>query len=233
MTYADRIRSALPALRGRIAHAAECSGRTADDVRLIAVTKSHPIEAAQAAVECGLLDLGENRPEELEWKVGALRVAGVRWHMIGHVQRRKVAKVVGRANLVHSVDSLRLAERFSRVAVEAASTVEILVQVNVSGEEAKGGVDRSSAVDDVLGICALPGLTVQGLMTMAPFVDDEKTVRGVFCALRRLHEELTEQDGYVGTELSMGMTNDFEVAIEEGSTMVRVGTALFGPRPAH
>jgi PLP dependent protein len=232
MTYVERIRSALPGLRERIARSAERSGRGADDVRLIAVTKSHPIEAAEAAVECGLLELGENRPEELEWKVEALKAPGLRWHMIGHVQGRKVPRVVGRAGLVHSIDSLRLAERFSRVASEAGDSVEVLLQINVSGEEAKGGLERPSAVECALQICGLPGLVVRGLMTMAPFVNDESTVREAFRGLRGVHEKLLMQDGYEGTVLSMGMTNDFEIAIEEGSSMIRVGTALLGPRPA-
>lgn len=232
MTYAERIRSSLPELRDRIARAAERSGRGPSEVRLITVTKSHPIEAAEAAVACGLLDLGENRPEELEWKVEALRAPGLRWHMIGHVQTRKVSRLVGPTYLVHSIDSLRLAEKFSRAATQVGATVDVLVQVNVSGEEAKGGLAGPSAAEGVMEICELPGVVVRGLMTMAPFVDDEGIVRPVFRGLRELHAGLLEQDGYEGRELSMGMTNDFEVAIEEGSTMVRVGTALLGPRPA-
>jgi PLP dependent protein len=231
MTYVSRIRSALPEIRERMARAAERSGRGPHSVRLITVTKSHPIEAAAAAVECGLLELGENRAEELEWKTDALDAPGLQWHMIGHVQGRKVNKLVGRADLVHSIDSVRIAERFSRVVVESHTNVEVLVQVNVSGEEAKSGLDADRALDEVLGICALPGMIVRGLMTMAPFVRDESVVRGAFCGLRRIHERLLGHDEYEGTELSMGMTNDFEVAIEEGSTMIRVGTALLGPRP--
>lgn len=230
MTYADRIRSSLPELRERIARAAERSGRGVDDIRLIAVTKSHPIEAAEAAVRCGLLELGENRPDELEWKAEALREPGLRWHMIGHVQRRKVSGLIGRADWVHSIDSLRLAEKFSRLAVEDGVTVNVLVQMNVSGEEAKGGLAGPGAVDEVLKICALPGVSVGGLMTMAPFVNDDDILRRTFCGLRECHEGLLKQSGYDGRELSMGMTNDFEIAVEEGSTMIRVGTALLGPR---
>jgi len=228
--YSERVENALPGLRERIARAAERSGRDASSVRLIAVTKAHPMEAVQAAVAHGLLDLGENRPEELEWKVDELGASDVRWHMIGHVQRRKVQSLVRRANLVHSIDSVRLAERLDRVASAEDMTFDVLIQVNVSGEEAKGGFTLRTAAEEISKVLELPGVSVRGLMTMAPFVNDECILRDAFKGLRELQETLGRNDTYEGTELSMGMTNDFEIAIEEGSTMIRVGTALFGPR---
>jgi pyridoxal phosphate enzyme (YggS family) len=228
--YSEHVRNALPGLRDRIARAAERSGRDGDAVRLIAVTKAHPIEAVHAAIENGLKDLGENRPEELEWKVQALGPTDVCWHMIGHVQRRKVPRLVGCADLVHSVDSVRLAERFDRVGEEAERTFDVLIQVNVSGEDTKSGFTRTTAPEGVREILELPRVRVKGLMTMAPFVHDECVLRDTFRSLRELHEVLGQDGRYEGSELSMGMTNDFEIAIEEGSTMIRLGTALFGPR---
>jgi len=228
--YSQRIQENLPELRGRMARAAERSGRTPDEVRLVAVTKSHPLEAVRAALEHGLTDLGENRVGELEWKTSQVEDDRARWHMIGHVQRRKAPRLIGRADLIHSVDSMRLANRFDRVA-EDGHVFQVLVQANVSGEDAKGGFEGPGAVEKILEVCELPGLNVRGLMTMAPFVEDEAVLRGTFSRLRELHEALSAHDAYGGSELSMGMTNDFEFAIEEGSTMVRIGTALLGPRP--
>jgi PLP dependent protein len=228
--YSEHVENALPALRERIARAADRSGRDASSVRLIAVTKAHPMEAVHAAIEHGLRDLGENRPEELEWKVEALGASDVRWHMIGHVQRRKVPRVVAGAHLVHSIDSVRLAERFDRVAEAEGTTCDVLIQVNVSGEDAKSGFTLQTAAEGISEVLELPGLGVRGLMTMAPFVNDERILRDAFRGLRELHETLGREEAYAGTELSMGMTNDFEIAIEEGSTIIRVGTALFGPR---
>ena len=228
--YSQRIEDNLPGLRERIAAAAERSGRSAEDVRLVAVTKSHPLEAVRAALDAGLDDLGENRVGELEWKTTEITDERARWHMIGHVQRRKAPRLIGRADLIHSLDSVRLAERYDRVA-EDGHVFEVLVQANVSGEDAKYGFEGPETVEKILEVCELPGLRVRGLMTMAPFVEDEAVLRTTFVRLRELHETLAEHDAYEGTELSMGMTNDFEIAIEEGSTMVRIGTALLGPRP--
>ncbi len=232
-TYDERITASLPEIRDRISHAAERSGRTLDEITLVAVTKAHPIEAVQAAISHGLLDLGENRTEELEWKRASVKEGRARWHMIGHVQRRKAPRLVGMADLVHSIDSVRLAERLSRAAVEAGVVVPVLAQVNTSGEESKAGFQGGAVKDEVSRVLALPGLEVRGLMTMAPFTDDEAALRRTFEGVRILHEELRASEGYGGDHLSMGMTNDFEIAIEEGSTMIRIGTALFGRRMAH
>ena len=171
---------------------------------------------------------------ELAAKVKALgeRAAAPRWHMVGHLQRRKAPRVIGICDLLHSVDTVRLAERLDRFVPPGAAPLPVLVQVNTSGEAAKSGIAPDEAREAVHRITELPGLSVRGLMTMAPFTDRERILRGAFRSLRRLHEELDSLEGYRGEHLSMGMTNDFAVAIEEGSTMVRIGTALLGPRPS-
>ncbi len=229
-TYDERVTASLPKIQDRISEAAGRSGRSSEEVTLVAVTKAHPIEAVQAALSHGLFDLGENRMEELAWKHATVEDGRAQWHMIGHVQRRKAPRLVGIADLVHSIDSVRLAERLSRAAVEAGEVVPVLVQVNTSGEESKGGFQGGGLRDEVLNVLVLPGLEVRGLMTMAPFTSVEASLRRTFEGVRILHEELRAFEGYCGDHLSMGMTNDFEIAIEEGSTMIRIGTALFGKR---
>jgi len=229
-TYDERVTESLPKIQDRISEAAGRSGRSSEEVTLVAVTKAHPIEAVQAALSHGLFDLGENRTEELAWKHATVEDGRAQWHMIGHVQRRKAPRLVGIADLVHSIDSVRLAERLSRAAVEAGEVVPVLVQVNTSGEESKGGFQGGGLKDQVLSVLVLPGLEVRGLMTMAPFTSVEASLRRTFEGVRILHEELRALEGYCGDHLSMGMTNDFEIAIEEGSTMIRIGTALFGKR---
>ncbi|MGD2069336.1 MAG: YggS family pyridoxal phosphate-dependent enzyme [Gemmatimonadota bacterium] len=229
--YADTLKETLPRVREAIAGAADAAGRDASDVTLVAVTKGHPLEAVRAALEAGIEDLGENRVGELESKVADVGREGVRWHMIGHVQRRKAPRALAAADLIQSVDSLRLAERIDRVLDEGAPPVEVLFQVNTSGEEAKYGFDGEEALDRVLEASALPGLRSRGLMTMAPFTDDEAVLRRTFARLRELGERIREARPDFGTVLSMGMTNDLRIAVSEGSTMVRIGTALFGERP--
>ena len=213
-----------------MARAAQAVGRDPDAVRLVAVTKGHPLEAIEAALEAGLTHLGENRVEELEEKVSAVGPGRATWHMIGHLQSRKAPRAVEVAHLIHSVDSLPLAEKLSRVAGERGGEMRVLAQVNTAGEEAKSGLDAGAAVDVVLRMAELPHLRVDGLMTMAPFVDDEEILSSAFRRLRETLEEVRRHDRAVGGELSMGMTNDLEIAIREGSTMVRIGTALFGER---
>jgi pyridoxal phosphate enzyme (YggS family) len=152
--------------------------------------------------------------------------------MVGHLQSRKAHRAAVASDLIHSVDSVRLAERLDRAGSEVGKKVRVLVQVNTAAEPAKSGLDRDTALEDLHGIVALGSLEVAGLMTMAPFTDDEGVLRDAFRRLRELHEEAGRTlPGYRGTELSMGMSNDFAIAVEEGSTMVRLGTALFGERP--
>lgn len=229
-TYADRLTETLPAVREQIARAAEASGRTADTVRLVAVTKSHPVEAVVASLEAGLTDLGENRVEELETKVSHFGSDSVTWHMIGHIQSRKAVRAAAVSGLVHSVDSLKLARKLSDAAAEGGRELQVLAQVNTAGEEQKYGLDPEHAFDEILTMAELAGLRINGLMTMAPFVDDEVVLGTAFARLRTLSERLVAASDRIGRELSMGMTNDLHIAIREGSTMVRIGTALFGPR---
>ena len=229
-------------VRERIERARERGGR-GDPVTLVAVTKTHPAETVRAVREAGVEDVGENRVPELEDKVAEIGRGAARWHLIGHLQRNKVVKALPLFDLLHSLDSLRLAQALSDAAVKsgatvraleavrAGSTARVLVQVNTAGEETKGGFAPGEALDAVGRICALPGLVVEGLMTMAPFTDDAAVLRAAFGRARRLWEEAARQvDGFRALHLSMGMSNDFEIAVEEGSTLVRVGTVLFGER---
>jgi pyridoxal phosphate enzyme (YggS family) len=217
-------------VRDAIAEAARSAGRDPASVRLVAVSKGHPVEAAEAALDMGLRDLGENRVEELEGKVVRLG-RRARWHLIGHLQSRKAARALEAAELIHSVDSLKLAGRLSRAAEELArAQIPVLLQVNVSGEETKGGFSGAGALDALAETAEVPRLRIEGLMTMAPLTDDERVLHATFQGLRELLERLRRVRPDVGPELSMGMTNDLRIAVAEGSTMVRIGTALFGDR---
>ncbi len=229
--YEARLRAALPGVRQAIAEAALRGGRRAADIRLVAVTKSHPIDAVEAAARVGLEDVGENRVEELEWKRAELPESPLRWHMVGHVQSRKAGRVAALADLTHSVDTLKLARRLSAAGTGRDRDVDVLVQVNTSGEDAKSGLDLEAAVEAIHEMCGLPRLRVLGLMTMAPFGAPESVLRATFVGLREVLVRARALDDNVGSELSMGMSNDFGIAIEEGSTMVRLGTVLFGKRP--
>jgi PLP dependent protein len=229
--YASRLSRSLPEVRESIERAARAAGRSPDSVRLIAVTKGHPIEAVVAALSAGLSDLGENRVEEMEEKVSGLGDREARWHLIGHVQSRKASAAVRAADVIHSVDSLRLAAKLSRAAEEAGKErLPVLLQVNTSGEESKSGFEGDGALDALAEASEAARLDVRGLMTMAPLTEDERLLRSTFARLRDLLDALRRVRPEVGGELSMGMTNDLELAVQEGSTMVRIGTALFGER---
>ncbi len=228
-TIADR----AAAVRQRIARAAERAGRDPADVTLVAVTKTRPIETIRAAIAAGLGDLGENRVQELVDKSDALPGESdggdVRWHLIGSLQRNKARDAAARADLFHALDSPRLARALDKWAAEAGRVLPVLVQVNISDEDAKHGV-APQATADLLGVAAeCAHLRPVGLMGMAAITEDEgdldRVVRPAFQRLRRLFDA---EPGL--TVLSMGMSGDFEVAVEEGATHVRVGTALFGPR---
>ncbi len=229
-TYHTRLEEALPLIRERIGSAVAEAGRPEGAVRLVAVTKSHPFEAVEAALNAGLTDLGENRIDELERKVEHFGRSAATWHMIGHLQSRKASRAAAVSDVIHSVDSMRLAERLARGAEGAGEKLSVLVQVNTSGEGSKSGFPAESALEAIVTMAKLPELSINGLMTMAPFVEDEGVLRESFRRLRILSDEARERTEAVGAELSMGMTNDMEIAIQEGSTMVRIGTALFGPR---
>jgi len=229
--YARSLHERLPRVREVIAAAAERSGRDPSSVRIVAVTKAHPVSAVRAVLAAGLRDIGENRVEELWEKLPLVRDAGVSWHMIGHVQRRKASRAARLATLIHSVDSIRLAEKLSRFGEAEGRRVPVLVQVNVSGEATKGGFAAAGAVDAVGRIAERAGLRVRGLMTMAPFTGDEAVLRSTFRRVREVMETAAVLPGVEGCELSMGMSNDYGLAVEEGSTMLRLGTTLLGPRP--
>ena len=237
--FSRRLGESLPRVLERIAAAAERSGREPGAVRIVAVTKGHPPEAVEAVLEAGLADVGENRVEELEGKALAFQGRGVQWHMVGHVQSRKAPRAARLATILHSVDSIRLAGRLSRAAEGAGRRLPVLVQVNASGEAAKGGFpaagtsreELAEALEGIAEVSALPGLAAVGLMTMAPFTNDRAVVRATFRRTRELLEAAAGIEGFDARELSMGMSNDFETAVEEGSTMVRLGTTLLGQRP--
>jgi len=210
----------LERVRARMAEAAVRSGRSSDSVRLVAVTKAVGIEEARALLELGVSDLGENRVEDARTKVEALG-SQAQWHMIGTVQRRKAGEVVELFAYVDSVDRVELAEALERKCAEHAKMMPVLLEVNVSGEASKHGFVPADLPSALERIGRLAHLRAEGLMTMAPLADDPEEVRPVFAGLRKLAEPLGLR------ELSMGMSNDFEVAIEEGATQVRIGTALF------
>ncbi len=233
--------SALPerihSIRARIQAAARRVHRDPSEIRLIAVSKGQPAAAVQKAISEGLCEFGENYLEEALPKIHLLSPA-VTWHMIGHVQGRKAKGVVENFPCVHSVDSGTLAQRLSRFSVEAGRTVRVLLECNLSGEATKSGWPASdpSAWDSLWPawreILPLPGLCVAGLMTMAPYSNDPETSRPIFRTLKRLQAAAREfVPGSDWTDLSMGMSDDFEQAVEEGATMVRIGRALFGARP--
>jgi pyridoxal phosphate enzyme (YggS family) len=222
----------LAEVRERIAGALERSGRGADEVTIVAVTKTYPAAAVLAARDAGLSDVGENRVQELAEKVEVVGRDAVTWHLIGHLQRNKARRALPTFDLLHSLDTVRLARELSDAAVAAAATVRVLVQVNAAREGTKSGFEPEALVDALGEICALPALRVEGLMTMAPFTDDPTVLRRTFAEARRLRDEARGQlPTFRGGQLSMGMSNDYEIAVEEGSTLVRLGTVLFGARP--
>jgi len=224
----------LTAVRARMAAAAECAGRNPNDITLVAVSKTKPMAAIAAAYQAGQRDFGENRLEELWPKVEEAHQLGlheIRWHLIGTIQSRKTAQAVGPFVLIHSVDRDKIAQRLSRDAEAANCVLSVLLEVNVSGEASKHGFTPDDLLTTAPALLALPGLHIAGLMTMAPLVEEAEATRPVFRRLRALQEELrTRHSTGDWQHLSMGMTNDFEVAIEEGATLVRVGSAIFGSR---
>jgi len=222
----------LSEIRERIAAAARRVGRDPAEVRLVAVSKTVPVERLQEAVAAGQRLFGENYLQEARPKIAALG-AGVSWHFVGALQTKKAKGVVGLFDLIHSVDRLKLAQALNQAAAQLGRVQDILLQVNLAGEESKSGAAPKEAADLLREIAELPHLRVLGLMTMPPWFADPERVRPYFRALRELQHHLRAlhlTDGNL-PELSMGMTGDFEAAVEEGATLVRVGTAIFGERP--
>jgi pyridoxal phosphate enzyme (YggS family) len=218
----------LSEVRERI-DAAVTRGGHGQAVRVVAVTKGHGPDAVGAAWQAGLEDVGENRVQEALQKMATVTTR-VRWHLIGHVQRNKV-KWLQQFRLVHSVDSPRLADAIDAYGASRGRPVDVLVQINVVGEETKGGYAPSHMEREAARLASLRGIRVLGVMTMAPFDADERTLRTVFAGARDVRAVLAAA-GHGATELSMGMSNDFETAVEEGATLVRLGTVLFGARAA-
>jgi pyridoxal phosphate enzyme (YggS family) len=221
----------LAAVRGRIAAAAARAGRRAEDVTIVAVTKGHPAARVREAVAAGLADIGENRVQEALAKQAEWPDAPVRWHLIGHLQRNKAKLAAGRFALVHSLDSVRLADALESAAAAAGVVQDVLVEVNLAREPQKSGA-MPEAVPDVVGHAAgLGHLRLCGLMAMAPFGAPPAVQHRVFGGLRELRERLARDSGLATLDqLSMGMSDDFEAAVAEGATMVRLGTILFGER---
>src|SRR5215213_6590323 len=229
----DQLALRLTAIRARITAAAKRSGRQAEDVKLIAISKTHPASVIKRVIEFGAVDIGENRVQEAEEKIAEIGRGAARWHLVGHLQANKARRAVSLFDVIHSVDSLDLARRLDRLcAEEGREKLALLIQVDLGHEETKSGIDESELTHLVESLGPLTRLEFTGLMTLPPFFDDPEQGRPFFRRLRELRDELAARGAFANGkgELSMGMTNDFEVAIEEGATMVRVGTAIFGER---
>jgi pyridoxal phosphate enzyme (YggS family) len=215
----------------KIQAACDRAGRSRDEVTLIAVSKTKPVSDIEEVLTTGIRDFGENKVQELTDKYAVLPT-DIRWHMIGHLQRNKVKYIIDKVAMIHSVDSLRLAEQIEQEAYKANTTVDVLIEVNVAEEASKFGTTCEASIELVKAVARLPHLHVKGLMTIAPFTDDPEENRIYFKKLKQLSVDIKSKsiDNVCMDELSMGMTGDYEVAIEEGATMVRVGTGIFGER---
>jgi pyridoxal phosphate enzyme (YggS family) len=221
----------LEHLRRRIAAACARAGRDPASVTLLAVSKGQPPEVVRAAADLGLTLFGENKVQEAKAKI-PLCPGRLRWHLVGHLQSNKARDAVHWFEMIQSLDSLALAAELQKQAEKAAKTVPVLLEVNVAGEATKFGYRPEQLLAELRELNAFPRLEIQGLMTLAPWTPDPEKVRPVFRRLRELKAECEQRLGAPLGHLSMGMSGDFEVAIEEGATLVRIGTALFGPRPA-
>lgn len=225
------IRENLEKVQNNILTACTKANRSANDVTLIAVSKTKPVELLQEAYDAGVRDFGENKVQEIMDKYDKLP-SDIRWHMIGHLQRNKVKYIIDKVVLIHSVDSLRLAEEISKQAQKHNLTMPILIELNIGAEDTKFGTSLEEAIALVKEISLLPNIQIKGLMTVAPFVDDAEENRHYFNAMKHLSVDIMKEniDNVCMDILSMGMTGDYEVAVEEGATMVRVGTGIFGER---
>lgn len=225
------IRDNILEVRKNMEEACRKAGRELSDVSLIAVSKTKPVPMLQEAYDAGCRDFGENKVQEIMDKIDHLP-SDIRWHMIGHLQTNKVKYIVGKVFLIHSVDSLHLAEAISKEAVKQNTTVNILIEVNVAKEESKYGAMAEDVLSLVEKIALLPGISVKGLMTIAPYVENPQENRQYFVKLRQLAVDIKSKniDNIHMDILSMGMTGDYTVAVEEGATYVRVGTGIFGER---
>ncbi|MDE6313514.1 MAG: YggS family pyridoxal phosphate-dependent enzyme [Lachnospiraceae bacterium] len=225
------IKENLELVEQNICEACQRAGRLRSDVTLIAVSKTNPVVSLREAMDCGIQIFGENKVQEMLEKQQELPET-LQWHMIGHLQRNKVKYIMGKVALIHSVDSLRLAEEISKEAEKQGTEEDILVEINVAEEISKFGITTEEALQLIQDIAKLPHIHIKGLMTIAPFVENPEENRGVFRALKKLSVDIEKKniDNVTMNVLSMGMTNDYQIAIEEGATMVRVGTGIFGTR---
>lgn len=225
------IKENIQEVQSHIADACKRSGRDISEVTLIAVSKTKPVEAIYEAMACGMTEFGENKVQEMCDKIEVIKEP-LNWHLIGHLQTNKVKYIIDKACLVHSVDSYHLAEKIQTEAAKRNAQVDILVQVNVANETTKFGLSSDETIEMVEQISKLPNLHIQGLMTIAPFVDDPEDNREIFREMKQLSVDIKAKniDNVNMKILSMGMTGDYEVAIEEGATHVRVGTGIFGER---
>lgn len=228
LTLVVKIAENLAEVRGRIVSAAQKAGRSADDVTLIAVTKTIDVPKIMEAISAGVADFGENYVQEATGKCRAIGSADVRWHFIGHLQSNKVKQAVEMFAMIQSVDSLHLAKEIGRRAAAREADMSVLIEVNISGEETKHGVSPEDALALAEEVAKVEGVKLQGLMGMPPFTTDPEDARPYFARLKEIWDKLPKEQR---RRLSMGMSHDFEVAIEEGSNMVRIGTAIFGRRP--
>ncbi|MDK2810625.1 MAG: dependent protein [Petroclostridium sp.] len=220
-------------IRTRIAQAAERAGRNAEEITLVAVTKTVDAGIINEAIKLGINHIGENKVQEIIQKYDLIdRTQGVKWHLIGHLQTNKVKYIVDKVDLIHSIDSVKLAMEVNKRAEKINKIMEVLIQVNVAGEESKFGISVEQCDEFVKEISRLPNIRVKGLMTIAPYTQDPEEVRPYFRKLKDLSIDIKQKkyDNVDMEYLSMGMTGDFEVAIEEGANIVRVGTAIFGQR---
>ncbi len=226
------MRGNLEALNEKIEKAALISGRRREDIKLVAVTKTVNVVKIKEAIDIGITSIGENRVQELMDKYVGLKDYELDWHMVGHLQRNKVKHVIDKVSLIHSVDTIALAEEISKRARRIKREIDVLIQINVSGEDSKFGAEPGKAHELVQRAGSLNNVNIKGLMVIAPFTDNAEEVRPVFAKSKEIFEDLKSR-GYEGVDmeyLSMGMTGDFEVAIEEGANIVRIGTGIFGQR---
>lgn len=229
----EQLGARIAQIRAQIEAAALKCGRLPQEITLIAISKTHPVSAIRSALALGASDIGENRVQEAEQKISEVGRNAARWHLVGHLQANKARRAVQLFDVIHSLDSLELARRLDRLCdEEGRETLEVLVQVDLGHEETKTGIDERELTNLIEGLRSLERVQCVGLMTLPPFFDDPEQARPFFRRLRELRGELAAQGAFGERrgELSMGMTNDFEVAIEEGATMVRIGTAIFGQR---
>lgn len=225
------IKDNIKQVEERIQAACDRSGRKREDVTLIAVSKTKPVSAIYEVMETGIIDFGENKVQELTDKIETISEP-LNWHMIGHLQRNKVKYIVDKVKLIHSVDSLRLAEQINQEAMKKNVDVDILIEVNIADETSKFGLNTEEVIDLIKKVSTLQNVHIKGLMTVAPFTDNPEENRPYFRNLKQLAVDINCKniDNVTMSVLSMGMTGDYEIAIEEGATMVRVGTGIFGER---